>query len=64
MVRLNGPVPFLSRALLGTGRLTTGRIMFLDKVWEIELRIFSEEKKQKQNIVGILIPLTGQCNYH
>ena len=40
---------------------------FLDKVWEVELRKFSEKKKKKRilaRLEPILIPLTGQCNYH
>ena len=40
---------------------------FLDKVWEVELRKFSEEKIKKRILSGsepMLIPLTNQCNYH
>ena len=53
--------------VLGTGRLTIALYwanFVLGEVREVEVREFSEEKK---DIVGIripLIPLTDQCNYH
>ena len=40
-------------------------IFFLDEVWEVELRKFSEKKKKRilSGLEPMLIPLTGQCNY-
>ena len=39
---------------------------FLEEVWEVELRKFSEEKKKRilWGLEPIPIPLTGQCKYH
>ena len=42
-------------------------LFFGDEVWEVELGKFSVKKKKKRILSGLepmLIPLTGQCNYH
>ena len=52
---MSRPSSNLVRVVLGTGQLTIARAIgqnfFLDKVWEVELIKFSEEKKKK-NVVG------------
>ena len=41
-------------------------LFFLEEVWEVELEKISVKKKKRilSGLEPVLIPLTGQCNYH
>ena len=61
--------PITIRVVLGTGRLTIasaiGRIvLFWMRFGKLSLENFQRRERKKKNIAIMLIPLTGQCNYH